>query len=339
MRKRNLLLLVLVTAGFVAGAIYPLASRERAATPAKEAMRVLPHLAAKLGDLAWMRLDRGAMKADFTAIGGGWVVVEKANYPAAPARIRSLLLGLAGLGFVEPKTQRRELLGRLDLDDPANGKSTLVSLQDRMGETVAELVVGKSRPGLLGGGSDGVYVRKPGDDQAWLAQGSLDLSGDVRQWLDRHLLDIAPSRVVAVTLTAADGTTLALRRAAPGGPFATLDAPADTRFKDDAVLAAPAAALAGLELDDVRPAADLPAPQSGKARALFTTADGLAVTLLLFAKDGADWALIEASGSGAAAASATAINDKAAHWAYAIPADRARLLRTKLADLVAQKGS
>jgi hypothetical protein len=287
-----------------------------------------------------MRLERGAMKADFALIAGRWAVVEKGNYPAAPGRVRWLLLGLADLTLVERKTTRPELLARLDLDDPKNGKSTLVALQDRTGNTVAELIVGKSRPDRLGGGDAGVYVRMPGDNQAWLARGAVDPSGDITGWLDRRILDIPPSRVASVTLTGADGIALVLRRDAPDGKFAVVDAPADTSFKGDAALAAPAAALAGLDLDDVKPAADLPMPASGTASAAFTTDDGLTVTLRLFTHDKADWIAVEASGNGAAEADSQAINTKVARWTYAIPADRGKLLRAKLGDLVAPpKGS
>ena len=38
----------------------------------------------------------------------------------------------------------------------------------------------------LGGGNDGIYVRKPGDAQSWLARGTLDLSGDTAGWLDNE---------------------------------------------------------------------------------------------------------------------------------------------------------
>ena len=279
-------------------------------------------------------------------IGGRWVLVEKGNYAAAPDKMRRLLLGLADLSLIEPKTERPELFARLDLDDPGNGKSTLVALQDRAGKTIAELVVGKTRRDRLGGGNDGVYVRKPGDDRAWLARGSLDLPGDLAGgpaggpwggivgWLDRRILDIAGSRIAKITLTGDDGVALALRRDAPDGKFAVADAPADAKLKGAAVIAEPAAALARLDLDDVKPAADLPVPQTGVATASFTTFDGLTVTLRLFAHDNADWAVIEAAGSGAAASDSQDINARLAQWSYALSAGRAKLLRTRLGDLV-----
>ena len=338
MQKRSFRWLLGATTLIVAAAIFTLAKGERGVSPAAPGAHAFPDLASRLGDLAWVRLTHGSAKADFAAIGGRWMVVEKGNYPAAPDKMRRLLLGLADLSLIEPKTERPELFARLDLDDPGNGKSTLVALQDRAGKTIAELVVGKMRRDHLGGGNDGVYVRKPGDNRAWLARGSLDLAGDLAGdtvgWLDRRILDIPGPRIAGVTLTGADGTALVLRRDAPDGKFAVADAPPDSKLKSPAVIAEPAAALAGLDLDDVKPAADLPVPQKGVATAVFTTFDGLTVTLRLFAHDTADWAVIEAAGSGAAEPDSQAINARLAQWSYALPAGRAKLLRTRLADLV-----
>jgi hypothetical protein len=125
--------------------------------------------------------------------------------------LRQVLLGLADLTLVEPKTDRPDLFARLDLDDPANGKSTEIRLSDRTGQAVAELIVGRRRTDRLGTGNDAVYVRKPGADRAWLARGSLDVSGEVVDWLDRRILDIPAARIASVKLTG-EGATLVLSR-------------------------------------------------------------------------------------------------------------------------------
>jgi len=116
------------------------------------------------------------------------------------------------------------------------------------------------------------------------------------------------------------------------------NAPADARFKGDEALAAPAGALAALDLDDVKPATELPVPASGVATAAFTAEAGLTVTLRLFTHANADWIAVAASGGDTA--DGEAINAKVKPWVYAIPPDRAKLLRTTLADLAAPaKGS
>jgi hypothetical protein len=295
--------------------------------------RVLPDLAERLGDLAWMRLARGKERTDFALIGGRWVLVEKGNYPAAAGKVRRLLIGLADLTLVEPKTRRRELLPRLDLDDPANGRATLIRLQNRTGGTAAELIVGKTRRDRLGGGNDGVYVRKPGDEQAWLARGSLDLPADANDWLNRRILDLPAARIASVTLTGEDGAALTLRRDTAAGGFAVADPPEGAAFKP-AGLGEPAGGIAAMALLDVVSSADLPVPENGVATALFTTFDGLTVTLWLFRHDDADWITAEAVGAGAAAAEARAINARVANWTYKIAPERAKLLRTGLADLI-----
>src|SRR5204862_2349595 len=129
--------------------------------------------------------------------------------------------------------------------------------------------------------NDAVYVRKPGTDRAWLARGSLDVSGEVVDWLDRRILDVPAARIASVKLTA-DGATLTLSRSEPGDRFAVADAPPDTKLKGPAVLAEPAAALAALDLADVKPAAEHPVPDSGMAAASFTTFDGLNIDLRQF---------------------------------------------------------
>jgi len=333
MQRRGFLLLLSATVIIVAAAIVVLAAGDRTASPVPAGERALPGLAAKLGDLAWIGLSRGSSKIDFAAVNGSWAVVEKGNYPAAQGKMRQLLLGLADLTLVEPKTERPELFARLDLDDPANGKATDVKLNDRIGQTAAELIVGKRRADRLGAGNDAVYIRKPGLDRVWLARGSLDVGGEIVDWLDRGILDIPAGRIASITLTGSDGATLTLSRAQPAERFAVADAPPDTKFKP-AALAEPSGALAALDLADVKPAADQPMPDSGVATVSFTTFDGLTIDLRLFSRDNSDWIAVTASGQDAAEAEAKAINAKLGGWSYAVTQDRAKLLRTRLADLV-----
>src|SRR5438045_1055542 len=143
MQRRGFIVLLTATVIVVAAAIVVLAAGDRTASPAPSGERALPGLAAKLGDLAWVGLSRGPTKIDFAAVNGSWAVVEKGNYPAAQAKMRQLLLGLADLTLVEPKTERPELFARLDLDDPANGKATDLKLNDRIGQRSEERRVGK----------------------------------------------------------------------------------------------------------------------------------------------------------------------------------------------------
>jgi hypothetical protein len=241
---------------------------------------------------------------------------------------------MADLTLVEPKTQNPDLYPRLEVEEPDNGKSALVAVKDKSGGDLARAIIGKRRYDRLGAGNDGVYLRKAGETQTWLARGTLDPSGDPASWLDRQIIDISQKKIAKVTLTQPDGSKLVISRTVPDTGFAVEDAPADTKFKSESTTGGPAAALETLDLDDVKPAGELPLPDKDVVTASFTTFDGLTVDLRLMERDKSNWIAISATGSGPAEAEAKKIDEKVSHWTYAIPAFKASLLKTKLADLV-----
>jgi Domain of unknown function (DUF4340) len=334
MQKRHLIPLASATLVLIVLAIVALVSGEHGVSQAAPGRFAFPALAARLGDVASVDVARNGSTMTFIRDGDSWLVRDKGNYPANAAKIRQLLLAMADVTLVEPKTQKADLYPRLEVEDEGQGKSVLVTVKDKAGASIAETIVGKRRYDRLGGGNDGIYLRKPGDAQAWLGRGSLDPSGEPSSWLDRQILDISEKKVAKVTLTQADGAKLVISRAAPDANFAVEDAPADTKFKSETTIGGPAAALETLDLDDVKPAAELPVPDKDVASGSFTTFDGLTVNVRLLERDNQNWIALSAAGSGSAEAEAKKIDDKVAHWTYAIPAYKANLLKTKLADLV-----
>jgi hypothetical protein len=340
MQKRGFIFLAAATVALVLLAVVAIATGDRGISRAAPGERALPSLAAKLGDVGSVGIKRSTLSLTFVRDGDNWLVAEKGNYPAAAGKVRQIVLAMADAMLVEPKTQKAEFYPRLDVEDPGSGKSTLVSLKDKSGAALAELIIGKRRFDRLGTGTDGVYVRKPGDTQAWLARGSLEFSDQLSSWLDRRILDIPEKRIAKATLTQPDGTKLVITRAKPEDKFTVEDAPADAKFKSETTTSEPAMALESLDLDDVKPAGEMPVPDKEVIAASFTTFDGLTVDVRLLDKDDIHWVALSASGSGTAEAEAKAINDKASRWTYAIPSYKATQLKMKLADMLeTAKGS
>ena len=334
MQTRSLILLASATVVVVAIAIVVLASGDHGVSRAAPGEPAFPALAAKLGEVTSVTVSREGTTMTLIRDGDRWLVAEKGNYPANVAKISQVVRAMADLTLVEPKTQNPDLYPRLDVEDPGHGKSALVAVKDKSGGDLAQAIVGKRRYDRLGAGNDGVYLRKPGEAQTWLARGTLDPSGDPASWLDRQIIDISETKIAKVTLTQPDGTKLVISRAAPDAHFAVEDAPADMKFKNESTINGPAGALETLDLDDVKPTGELPVPDKDVATASFTTFDGLTVDLRLVDRDKTNWAAISVAGSGTAEAEAKKIEDKVSHWTYAIPAYKANLLKTKLADLV-----
>lgn len=308
----------------------------RSVAEAGSGQLVFTDLAGKIGDVAALKIGGAGGAVTLQRTEQGWTVAEKGGYPADPAKIRQVLLGFAELKLVEPKTRSTDSYNRLDVEDPGKegGHARLVEIDDAAGGKLGELIVGKRRPDRLGSGADGLYIRRPGDAQSWLAQGSVDLPAETKDWLDKKIVSIAPTRVGAVTLTHADGSTLVIKRDKEDAKFTVAGAPPDTKFKPDSAIAEPAGALDGLELTDVRPAADMPVPGDGASRAEWTTFDGLTIIADTFEKDGTNWLRLQASGKDKTADEAAAINARTANWTYAVYPYKVNAMKTKLADLV-----
>lgn len=334
MQKRYLIPLAAATLVLVAIAIIAIASGDRGVSRAAPGERAFPGLAAKLADVASVTVVRSGSTVTLIRDGDSWLVAENGNYPANAAKISQVVLAMTDLMLVEPKTHNPDLYPRLEVEEPTKGKSSLVSVKDKYGATLAELIIGKRRYDRLGTGNDGVYLRKSSDAQAWLARGSLDPSGERSSWLERRILDIPESRIAKVTLTQADGSKLVISRAAADAKFAVEDAPADAKFKSETAIAGPAMALESLDLDDVKPATELPVPDKDVVTAAFTTFDGLTVDIRLLDRDTTNWIAISTAGSGGAEAEAKKIGEKVSRWTYAIPAYKANQIKTKLADLL-----
>jgi len=333
MQKRGLILLATATLVLVALALVAVATGDRTVSHAAPGEAALPGLAGKLGEAASVVVKRSGLELTFVRDGDGWLVVEKGNYPAA-GKVRQIVLGMADLALVEPKTQKADLYPRLEVDDPGKGKSTLVTLKDKSGAALAELIIGKRRFDRLGAGNDGIYIRKPGDAQAWLARGSLEFSDQLASWLDRRVLDLPEKRIAKVTLTQPDGARLVITRPSPDAQFAVEEAPDDVKFKSETATRQPAMALETLDLDDVKPAADMPMPDKDVFTASFVTFDGLTVDVRLFDRDNMHWIAVSATGAGSTEAEAKEIGGKVGRWIYAVPSYKATALKTKLSDLL-----
>ena len=335
MQQRHLIPLASATAVLVALAIVALAIGDRSVSRAAPGQSAFPALAGKLGEVALVSVSRNGSTMTFIRDGDGWLAKEKGDYPANAGKITQIVRAMADLTLVEPKTRKPDLYPRLEVEDPGKGKSALVTVKDKSGAVLAEVIVGKQRYDRLGGGNDGVYLRKPGEAQAWLARGSLDPSGEPSSWLDRQILDISEKKIAKVVLTQPDGAKLVISRATPEAKFAVEDAPADAKFKSESTTSGPATAFETLDLDDVKPAAELAVPDKDVVDASLTTFDGLTVDVRLVERDKTNWVAISAAGSGAPAeAEAKKIEDKVRRWTYAIPKYKADLLKTKLADLI-----
>jgi hypothetical protein len=285
MQPRNFVILAGVTAVSVALAVFAIVRRDLPVTTSVASEPLFPGLLERVNEVRAVRLEGEGRKLTVEAAdgAGGWRLVEKGGYPVEAEEVRDLVLGLANLQLVEAKTAQPERLKRLELEEPggAEAKSRRIELLGADGKPLAAAVVGKTRPGLYGGGRSGVYVRRAGDNQAWLAAGALELPHDALSLLDQEIIDIPADRVARITLDAGGSQPLVLHRPDAKAESFTVEATLpEGREIDKSKVELLSESLAGLRMEDVKPASEVPVPPDAR-RARVETFDGLQVDVTL----------------------------------------------------------
>jgi len=269
---------------------------------------------------------------------GGWVLASHGDYPARAEVVRGLLVKMAEADLVEPKTNVKERFGLLELEDPAgkDAKSRLVRLLDAKGAVITEVVVGKKRIDAFGANRSGTYVRRPGDDQTWLASADLDASLTARDWVASAILDVQPAKIASLTIEIPGEPALKIVRDAAGGPtpkFNIAELAADKKLKEGASPDTLVRAAATLDLDDVRKAD--PAAKADAGTLTLEGEKGLKVVIALRKAGDDTWATISATSSDdETKKQADEIMKKASGFEFKLPAGKAAAILKKRADLV-----
>jgi len=292
--------------------------------------------------------------------GGAWQAVEKGGYPVAFEKVKQVIVGLAELRAVEPKTSKPELYARIGVQDPATGAApaegergpTLVTLKDGQGAVVASVILGNLKYDT----KPGVFVRRAGEAQSWLAQGQVDVPMQPAQWMDSKLLELPKDRVKSAMVTQASGEVLVVSREKPtDASFTVRDVPAGKELRAPTAGDPLGAALTYLNFDDVAPQGELKTEGEGAAKpkwtADFRTFDGLILVIQAYDRDGKVWAKITPGFDDAAAApaegrapglksaedakkEADALNAKLTPWAFVLPDWKAGSIGVSMVSLL-----
>ena len=330
-------------------------SRRDTAETALVGARFVPELHRRINDVALVHVNRAGEPLTIRRSGDQWVIVEKGDYPAQFEKVRATLVGLAELRAAEPMTAKKENYERLGVQDtPASpqesqsspGTPTVLTIKDAKDQAIASVIVGNSKWGA----KPGVYVRRSGESQSWLAHGQLDIPVGITGWADSKILDLMRDRVKQVSVHHADGEVVSITRADPTQSSFTVENVAEGKeLKSPAAGDALGAALAYVTFEDVaaegvidftRPAVTVE----------FRTFDGVVITLNTVEKDGKTWAKFAAAFDAAAERPANVgtaqllsaeeargqaeeLDAKFSRWAFQIPQWKAVTLRTRMAEL------
>lgn len=319
-RKRNLAILGAVTAFFLILAVLAVIQQSRSLAPKFDQRPFFPGLTEHINDLGAITITSRSGTFHLQLQQGKWVVAEKDSFPADAGQIRAIAVGVADLTMLEPKTGRADWLTYVGLGAPDKGGDAVdVTLADMMGKPMAEVVVGHSQGAADELGRQTLYVRRPNENQSWLARGALTPKPNAADWLDKNVINIAANRVKGATVTPAMGPAYTLSRDTKDQQdFKLLELPPGRSLSFDGSPDGVAGAIVGFTADDIAKADQFDfskAPQS-----VFHTFDGLDITVKVATKGMDHWATISASGMvPATQTEASAINARLNGFAFKLP--------------------
>jgi hypothetical protein len=310
-RKRRALSWVVAAVAMLAITAVTIAIEVRSAAPDRVVGPVLPGLAQQIGEAqkitvisadARYRIARTARRV--------WAMTDRGDFPVRESRLEQLTSGLARLAYIRRMTSDPGRHDRLGVGDPTQGgRGVLLQIENARGAFLVNLIIGFQR--------DGLYVRKPGENQVWAVRGELPPLRDAAIWLDLQPLLLHPSALRRVEITPADGPAYVLERASADANFAFAGAPAGREPISAGALTAAAARITQVQPIDVLPAPAVQGAAAARVRA--ATVDGVLIDAELVAHNNRHWLkLVARPERPQAAAAVEAINARASAWAYAL---------------------
>lgn len=355
MNSKTLYALTGLTVALVGATIYmtPAPISERVA-PGE---RLFPNLDAKAVNSA-ASLTVTAKGKTFTVYqkDGAWVVKEMSDYPADTALVRKALFSLTELRPYEAKTKDPKRLAKLELEDPKgkDAQSKQLTVKDKDGKVLADVVYGKANTTNVILGKEMVYVRKAGSEQSWLAEGDPSLKAEPLDWILRAVIDVDVERVKDVeTKTLKGELVLHIAKAkADDKEYAIRNQPAGRKPKEARTIAYVAESLDNANLDDVKKVGEIDFEKNGTVVGTWRTFDGLVIKARMAEVDKKFWVALSAEVDEAALLKekpkavsklkdadavrkeAAEINSKVRAWAYHLPTTSSRFMTYKLEDLL-----
>lgn len=311
------------------------ASSSQRAPGRVEGALLLPDLPKQINSIGSVEVGQGTKKLTLERAGDKWKLKERDGYPVNVEKARGLIVTLAKMELIDPKTASKDKHALLELEDPSgkDAKSKLVRLRDEKGRPLAEVVLGKSRYDAFGSGRGGTYVRRLGDAQTWLATGEPKVGAEIKDWVPTSIFETDTTKITKITLQPSGEEAVVIEKGdGKDQKFKFEKIPEGQKLKQGVTPDQFAQALGSMDLDDVRKLDASPAGD-GVTLVKIESEGGLTINLKLRRDGDASWLSLVASGEGDAKAKADDINGKTGNWEYKIPQWKVDQLAKRRADL------
>jgi hypothetical protein len=296
--------------------------------------KLMPGIEADAAKVERIVITQGGATTTIGKSADRWLVTSQDGYPASTEKVRSLLIALADAELVEPKTRLPSRYGLLQVDDPAAKTSSarLIKLEDASGGIVGEVIAGKDSTT----GTTGTYVRRPGEEQSWLASTRITGAARLKDWTDSRVYETDTEKVSLVTVEVQGEQPYEVKRV-DGGSHELATVPAGKKIKYVNMVDNIIEAASFLDLERVRKAIGATGGEAGKIT--LDIDGGLKLALKVRREADAAWATIEVSGEGDGKKKAEEIAQRTSGWEFEILPSKADTMLKKQADLLEDAAS
>jgi hypothetical protein len=341
MTPKHFAILATSAAASLALAIAVYSARAPWAVETTGTAKLLPGFEGEAAKVERIVVTQGGKTLTIEKSGDQWLVKNQDGYPAAADKVKALLIALKDATLLEAKTRMPERYAVLEVDDPAgkNSEARLIKLEDAGGKALAEVIAGKQRAHAASPGAAsraGTYVRRPGDDQSWLASTAMVGGAALKDWANPRVFETATEQIKTLTVEVQGEPPYEIKRGADNTHELAV-VPAGKKVKYVNMIDNIIEAASFLDFESVRKQAGKEGGEAGKVS--FETDNGLKVTMTIRReKDGA-WATLEASGEGDAKKAADEIAARAKDWEFEIIPSKADTMLKKQSDLLEDAAS
>ncbi len=327
---------IVIAAGASIGARYGVATSGLAEEP------VFAGLADKFNEVGEIAVQDKDKTLTIKRYDESWVVTDRSDYLASAESVRDVLIGLSELRLKEGKTEKKDLYTKLAVEDVTekDAQSRLLTVKDKSGSILASLIVGRETGQIAGASDVGRYIRKPGEQRSWLAEGRLQVPAAVKDWVTPQFIDVSNKRIDTVNVVHPDGQRMDVKRKSKDGTkFVIQNLPTDRKIEYQSDINNMGDGLDKLELEDVRAAGKIEFPEDKIIKTAIRTFDGLVVNVESFEEKGSKfWGRFSATTAPDASDNvkkeAARINETTKKWVYELPAHKFRYISRRPDDVL-----
>ncbi|MCC5875185.1 MAG: DUF4340 domain-containing protein [Candidatus Sumerlaeia bacterium] len=253
---------------------------------------VAPGLLENLNDAEKVVVRTGNDTVTLTRDGDTWRVEERHGYPARLDNVRTLLMEVANLRQLEPRTSNPDLYHRIEVEDidAPDSASRLVEIHGPGGTKLASVIVGSTRFGQGPGARQTTFVRNSDQAQSWLADGPVNVNTSTSHWVDTQFLSIRSNDVQRVEVTHADGEVVIINKPDPNQSNFDLET-----LPEDRELTSPTrpnelgGLMASLRFDEVKPTSEFDLDTTPTVTVTLDEKNGHRVVARAWDADGQKW--------------------------------------------------